>query len=131
MASDLCTSSGTSYIGHWENDKIHGIGMFQFHRDDGGGSLCGIFDQGKLTPFCFAEEILPENFVETIRIEERKAEALSAEAIQNASSSIFRHNYDSNDGQFLFPLHYTPQRALIQRPGVRGEETTNISNKRF
>lgn len=131
MASDLCTSSGTSYIGHWENDKIHGIGMFQFHRVDGGGSLCGIFDQGKLTPFCFAEEILPENFVETIRIEERKAEALSAEAIQNASSSIFRHNYDSNDGQFLFPLHYTPQRALIQRPGVRGEETTNISNKRF
>jgi hypothetical protein len=131
MASDLCTSSGTSYIGHWDNDKIHGIGMFQFHRDDGGGSLCGIFVQGKLTPFCFTEDILPENFIETIRIEERKASALSAEAIQNTSASIFRHNYDSNDGQFLFPLHYTPQRALIQRLGVRGEETTNVSNSRF
>ncbi len=131
MASDLCTSSGTSYCGQWENDRIHGIGVFTFNSDDGGGLMCGIFDQGKLTPYTFAEEVLPENFIETVRIEERKADALSAEAIQNASSTIFRHNYDTNDGDFLFPLHYTPQRALVQRPGARGEETTNIRTSRF
>lgn len=131
MASDLCTSSGTTYHGEWQNDKIHGIGMFKFHRDDGGGSLCGIFDEGKLTPHSFTEEILPEDFIASVHIEERKADALSAEAIQNASSTIFRHNYDANDGHFLFPLHYTPQRALIQRPGARGEETTNIKTSRF
>jgi hypothetical protein len=131
MASDLCTSSGTTYLGEWENDKIHGIGVFNFHRDDGGGSLCGIFDEGRLTPYSFMEEVLPENFIETVQLEERKANALSAEAIQNASSTIFRHNYEANDGHFLFPLHYTPQPALIQRPGERGEQTTNINNSRF
>lgn len=126
MASDLCTSSGTTYFGHWEADKIHGIGVFFFLPDDGGGSLCGIFDQGKITPYAFSEEVLPENFIETVHFEDRKADTFSAEAIQNASSTIFRHNYESNDGHFLFPLHYTPQRALIQRPGARGEETTSI-----
>jgi hypothetical protein len=131
MASDLCTSSGTSYCGSWENDKIHGIGVFTFHRDDGGGTLCAIFDQGKITPYSFTEDVLPEHFIEAVHIEERKADALSAEAIQNASSTIFRHNYDANDGHFLFPLHYTPKRALIQRPGDRGEETTNIRTSRF
>jgi hypothetical protein len=131
MASDLCTSSGTIYLGQWENDKIHGIGMFVFHRDDGGGSLCGIFDEGRLTPYSFIQDVLPENFIESVYVEERKANALSAEAIQNASATIFRHNYAANDGHFIFPLHYTPQRALIQRPGERGEETTNITTSRF
>ena len=131
MASRLCPSSGTKYFGQWENDQIHGIGMFTFDRDDGGGSLCCIFDQGMITPYTFPEELLPENFIDEVRIEERKANALSAEAIQSSSSSIFRHNYDANDGQFLFPLHYTPQRALVQRPGVLGENITSISKARF
>jgi len=131
MASRLCPSSGTKYFGQWENDQIHGIGMFTFDRDDGGGSLCCIFDQGMITPYTFPEELLPENFIDEVRIEERKANALSAEAIQSSSSSIFRHNYDANDGQFLFPLHYTPQRALVQRPGVLGDNITSISKARF
>ena len=131
MASRLCPSAGTAYYGQWENDRIHGIGMFVFHRDDGGGSLCGIFDQGMVTPYTFSQELLPENFIDEVHTEERKAEALSAEAIQNSSSTIFRHNYNTNDGQFLFPLHYTPQRALVQRQGDLGEETSPISRARF
>jgi hypothetical protein len=131
MASDLCTSAGTSYYGQWEDDKIHGIGIFKFHNDDGGGSMCGIFDKGKVTPYIFSQEVLPENFIEMVQIEARKADALSAEAVQGSASSIFRHNYDTNDGQYLFPLHLTPHRALVLRPGDRGEMATNVGSSRF
>lgn len=55
------------------------IGVFQFHCDDGGGSLCRIFDQGKPTPFCFTEDIMPENFITKLRIEDRKAKVLVPE----------------------------------------------------
>jgi hypothetical protein len=50
--------------------------------------------QGKLTPFCFTEDIMTENFITKIRIDERKAKALiSAEAIENTSASILNNGY--------------------------------------